>query len=64
MTAEGYEPRKMPLSELLEQKVVSGPSEEAVVTLQAADNPGLAWRISRVIIRLGTASSTSLRVRP
>ncbi len=35
VTAQGYEPRKMPLSELLEQKgVVSGPFKEAVVTLR------------------------------
>jgi hypothetical protein len=40
VTAEGYEPRKMPLSELLEQKgVVSGPFEEAVVTLRRSQ-PG------------------------
>ena len=42
VTAEGYEPRKMPLSELLEQKgVVSGPFEEAVVTLRHRQPGGL-----------------------
>ncbi len=42
VTAEGHEPRKMPLSELLEQKgVVSGPFKEAVVTLRRSQPGGL-----------------------
>jgi hypothetical protein len=41
VTAAGYEPRKMPLSELLEQKgVVSVPFEEAVVTLRRSQPGG------------------------
>jgi hypothetical protein len=45
VTAEGYAPRKMPLSDLLEQKgVISGPFNEAVVALHRRQpgSPGLA----------------------
>jgi hypothetical protein len=43
VTGDGYEPRKMPLSELLEQKdVVSGPFNEAVVALRRSQPAGLS----------------------